>query len=122
MSSQESDVDKRIAQIFALSPHVRYVAVYEDRKLNSAQRNSIELASSGESDRYEELLVNPTLLKLVSQRGDIDCGGAGFLIVRYGHFYQVVIPTERGHVSVCLETVADVIRCAEDIVSVSGGH
>ena len=42
-------------------------------------------ASGLESDRYEELLVNPTLLTLATQRGNIDCGGLKYLIVRYGN-------------------------------------
>jgi hypothetical protein len=48
-------------------------------------------AAQAESDKYEELIVNPALLTLVQQRGNIDCGGARFLVVRYGNFYQLVI-------------------------------
>ena len=60
------------------------------------------------SDRYEELLVNPALLKLASQRGNIDCGGLDYLLVRYGNFFQFVLPESWGHVSVCIEADADV--------------
>lgn len=39
------------------------------------ERPDLADASSSESDRYEELLVNPTLITLARQRGEIDCGG-----------------------------------------------
>jgi hypothetical protein len=43
-------------------------------------------------------------LKLAGQRGDIDCGGLRYLVVAYGHFWQVVIPAGPvGHVSVAVE-------------------
>ena len=56
--------------LFALTPAIRYVATYLDGVHLSGQRPGIEGASSSESDKYEELLVNPTLLKLVTQRGN----------------------------------------------------
>ncbi len=87
---------------------VRYVAIYQNGALNMKQRNEkLPGASSSDSDRYEELLVNPTLLKLATQRGDIDCGGLDFLVIHYGHFHQVVRTIPGGHVSVCLEKDSD---------------
>ena len=44
--------------------------------------------------RYEELLVNPTLLELTRQRGNIDCGGLEYLVIRYGNFFQLVLPPD----------------------------
>ena len=55
------------------------------------ERSGLIDASSGESDRYEELLVNPTLLTLAAQRGDIDCGGLRYLVVAYRNFWQLGI-------------------------------
>ena len=74
--------------IFEISPDVRYVATYLGGKLEYSQRPDLVGASSSESDKYEELIVNPTLLKLVTQRGNIDCGGARFVLIRYGNFSQ----------------------------------
>ncbi len=71
--------------------------------LSMRQRPGTGQASAAGSDRYEELLVNPTILKLSTQRGDIDCGGLRYVIVRYGNFYQLIVPTNRGHVSVAFE-------------------
>jgi hypothetical protein len=102
-------------RVFALSPAVRYVATYRHGELRLAQRPDLRGASSAESDRYEELLVNPALLTLVRQRGDIDCGGARYVLVRYGNFFQLVCPVFGGHVSVALDPSPDVLRVVDQI-------
>jgi hypothetical protein len=89
--------------VFAVSPAVRYVALARGQDVHLRERPDLAGASSSESDRYEELLVNPTLLTLARQRGDIDCGGLDYLIVAYGSFFQLVTPVEGGHVSVAIE-------------------
>jgi len=98
-----------IESIFKLSDSIRYVAVYKNGQLESKSKSNTLGASSSESDRYEELLVNPTLLKLASQRGNIDCGGLDYILVRYGNFFQFVLPESWGHVSVCIEKNSDPI-------------
>ena len=96
-----------IQQLLDAFAEVRYVAIYENGQLTSQQRMAVANSSAADSDTYEELLVNPTLLTLAGQRGNIDCGGLNYLIIRYGHFYQLVKPTATGHISVCLEPDAD---------------
>ena len=96
-----------IRRLFALGREVRYVAVYRNGRLTLRQRPGLRGASSSESDKYEELIVNPTLLKLVTQRGEIDCGGVKFVVIRYGNFFQTVFPVADGHVGVGLETTAN---------------
>lgn len=96
-----------IAAILALSPHIRYVAVARHGTLELRERSGIANASAPESDRYEELLVNPTLLTLVGQRGRIDCGGMAWVMIRYGYFFQLVRPVPGGHVSVAVEPDGD---------------
>ncbi|MEE8480590.1 MAG: hypothetical protein V3T59_05050 [Desulfobacterales bacterium] len=96
-----------IKNIFALSNDVRYVAIYRDGHLETKSKEDTIDASSSDSDRYEELLVNPTLITLSTQRGNIDCGGLDYLIIRYGNFFQFVLPATWGHVSVCIEKNAD---------------
>ena len=73
-------------QLFEHSPAIRYVAVYIDGDLQLAQRSGLAGASEAESDRYEELLVNPTVLTLTRQRGEIDCSGREYVLSRYGNF------------------------------------
>ena len=100
---------------FQISNDVRYVALYLDGQLTLKQRPELANASAAESDKYEELIVNPTLLTLVQQRGNIDCGGVKFVVIRYGNFWQTVWPVKQGHVSVGLETTADPLEHAKAI-------
>jgi hypothetical protein len=93
--------------IFDIGPQIRYVAFGEGQRVETAQRDGIEDASDASSDFFEELLVNPTLLTLARQRGELDCGGLRHLIVAYGNFNQIVVPTPSGHISVCVEHDAD---------------
>jgi hypothetical protein len=104
-----------IDALFDLSPQVRYVAVYRYGELSLRQRRDLSLASAAESDRYEELLVNPTLVTLARQRGDIDCGGLEYLVIRYGHFFQFVVPIEGGHASIAFEPHANPVEHAASL-------
>ncbi len=98
-----------IDEIFGISDDVRYVAIYRDGKLETKSKEDTQGASSSESDRYEELLVNPIMLKAASQRGNIDCGGLDYLLVRYGNFFQFVLPVSWGHVSPRLSHSVDAL-------------
>jgi len=102
-------------QIFSISDKIRYVAIYADDKLISEERTGIKNTSSSESDKYEELIVNPTLLKLVIQRGNIDCGGVEYVIIKYGSFFEFVMPIKNGHVSVGIEPHSDIMEIANKI-------
>jgi hypothetical protein len=104
-----------VEALFAVGPEVRYVAVARGQDVTLREREDLSGASSGESDRYEELLVNPTLLTLARQRGEIDCGGLQYLVVRYGNFFQLVMPHAGGHVSVAVEPFADPIAVARKV-------
>ena len=106
-----------IDSILNLSDSIRYVAIYRDGQLESKSKSGMAGESSSESDRYEELLVNPTLLTLASQRGNLDCGGLDYLIVRYGNFFQFVLPKSWGHVSVCIEAGADPVDIGAQVSS-----
>jgi len=98
--------------VFGVSPAVRYVAVYRNGSLSSRQRAGIAGASAGESDKYEELIVNPTLVTLLRQRGEIDCGGVDYALIRYGNFFEFVVPLRDGHLSVGIEPTADAMALA----------
>jgi hypothetical protein len=103
--------------IFALGPHIRYVALGTGQEVTTAQRDDLAEASSGSSDFFEELLVNPALLTLARQRGELDCGGLRYLIVGYGNFNQVVIPMpdRAGHVSVAVELGTNLSEVAAQV-------
>jgi len=102
MPSTSSDAPL-IDRIFEVSNAIRYVALYRKGKLALREKPQLVGASAAESDKYEELIVNPTLLKMVRQRGDIDCGGARFVLVGYGNFLQLVIDLPDGHVAAAFE-------------------
>jgi hypothetical protein len=102
-SSETSLID----QIFRLSEAIRYVALYRSGALTTRQRADVVHASASESDRYEELFINPTLLTLARQRGNLDCGGINFVLVGYGNFLQLVIDLPDGHASICFELGAN---------------
>jgi hypothetical protein len=93
--------------VFRLCSHRGYNAV--DTHAGECKREQTE------SDRYEELFVNPTLLTLVRQRGNLDSGGAQFVLVRYGNFYQLVLDLHDGHVSVCFELTSNPLDHADAI-------
>jgi hypothetical protein len=103
--------------IFSFGPHIRYVAFGEGQRIETAQRDGIADPSDAGSDFFEELLVNPALLTLARQRGDLDCGGLRHLIVGYGNFDQVIVPTPSGHVSVCVERDADADGVARQVAA-----
>ncbi len=86
------------------------------------QRPGLHNASASDSDRYEELLVNPTLLTLTRQRGEIDCGGLAYLIIRYGSFFQLVMPLKEGHISIAFEPQADPVSYVEQVTYILQDH
>jgi hypothetical protein len=67
----------------------------------------VAVSSEAEIDRFEEMLVNPTLLDLARRRGEIERGGLEYLLVRYGNCFQLVFPLARGHLSVSLDAESD---------------
>jgi hypothetical protein len=114
--------EKFTSELFKLSNQVRYVAVYDEDGLYIQQRNEISNASAGESDKYEELLVNPTLIKLASQRGNIDCGGLEYFIIRYGNFFVLLVPLGEGHVNLGIEPGENPITFIEPLRSLIEHH
>jgi hypothetical protein len=103
---------------FRISKDVRYVALYLDGQLMLHERPGLTNTSASESDKYEELIVNPCVLMLVRQRGNIDCGGVKFVAIRYGNFWQTLWPVKGGHVSLGLEPSANPIEYAKAIQTV----
>ncbi|SRR5258705_7054257 len=116
------DKQKLFDEAFVISEHIRYVAVYHNDRLSMKQRGDIKNVSSNESDKYEELLVNPTLIKLASQRGNIDCGGLEYFIIRYGNFFVVLIPCKKGHVNFGIEPDEDPFRLIDPFNALLAKH
>jgi hypothetical protein len=109
-----------IQEVFGISDAIRYVAVYQNGELVKSQKENISDASESESDKYEELIVNPTVLKILTQRGNIDCGGLEYVIIRYGNFLQSVVPFGDGHISTCIDknrAAAEIEEIIKQIIS-----
>lgn len=101
----EHDRLERIAaSILQLSRAIRYVAVAAGADLAIREAAGHEHASARETDYFEERLVNPTILELGRRRGAEGCGGFDFIVVGYGHFHQLVMPSAEGHVSVAIDS------------------
>ncbi len=103
--------------ILALGSHIRYAAVADPSGIEMQERETLANPSSASSDFYEELLVNPTILGIAGRRGDLDCGGLRHVIVGYGRFNQVVLPTSDGHVSVAVELGVSPDSVATDLAA-----
>ncbi len=99
MSKKEIIIDN----LFNYDEAIRYIAIYTDHDLVYKQKDLLADSSSDSTDKYEELLVNPTLITLATQRGNIDCGGLDYLVVRYGNFFQLIKGIRGGHISICLD-------------------
>ncbi|HEU4355660.1 MAG TPA: hypothetical protein VFT27_08740 [Actinomycetota bacterium] len=106
---------RALTAFYAVSEEVRYVAVHAGSSLAVSSRVADPAETTDRSDRYEELLVNPTLLTLAGARGQIDRGGLRFLIVAYGSFFAFILPLLDGHATISLPRSADPIALAPAI-------
>ncbi len=120
MEDRVRDRDEALLQlnaVFQLSRDIRYVAILDGPSLQMEQRPGLANASASESDYFEEQLVNPTLMTLARRRGEIDCGGLEYLVVRYGNFSQLVMPLPDGdgHISIGFEPWANPMDHAPEV-------
>jgi hypothetical protein len=99
--------------LLGLDPRIRYVAVNRggviEEMLQSGEHPSF---NPPETDRMEELLVNPVALELFTRRGNLDLGGVRFLVVRYGLQFQVIVPCPGGHLSIGVDESGDPVSIA----------
>lgn len=109
------NADQIINDLFTTFEDVRYVAIYKNGHLLFQQKEHTDDSSTGGTDRFEELLVNPTVLTLAKQRGNIDCGGLRFFIIGYGNFYQLVKEIRNGHISICLKKESNITQLPEEL-------
>jgi hypothetical protein len=102
-------MELQASKLFALDPRIRYVAVNQRGAIvEMEQRSEWPSRNPPDTDRMEELLLNPLLLEATKRRGDLDLDGIRYVIIRYGSQYQAIFPFEAGHVSVGIEPGSDV--------------
>ncbi len=101
------------AQLFKLEPKIRYVAVNQNCKIVEMEQSPQHPTYNPlETDRIEELVVNPTVLEITKRRGNIDMDGIRYVVIRYGTQYQLLMPYKDGHVSIGVELTDDPIEIA----------
>lgn len=108
-----------IAAIFALGD-VGYVALCDDQNVLLRILPGVSTTTTEESNFYEELLVNPTLLKLAAQRANFDCEGLRYVAVGYGQFVQLIMQTRSGHISMGIANSANADVIAAHVQSLLG--
>jgi len=99
--------EKLLDAILELTPIIRYAALHLGGGEPVLRERIGKPGASAESERWDELVVNPVLIELAARRGDVDCDGLDYLLVRYRRFYNLVLPLEGGHLSVILDPDAD---------------
>jgi hypothetical protein len=103
-------------QLFRLEPKIRYVAVNQGgRIVEMEQSPSHPSYNPQETDRMEELIVNPVVLELAARRGNLDMDGIRYVIIRYGTQYQLLMPYGEGHVSIGVELRDDPVEIASKV-------
>lgn len=100
-------------RLFALEPKIRYVAVNQGGRIEEMTQSALHPTyNPHESDRIEELVVNPIVLEITRRRGEIDLGGIRHVVIRYGTQYQLIIPYGDGHLSIGVELADDPLAIA----------
>jgi hypothetical protein len=70
-------------RLFELDPNIRHVAVNRgDRIVEMGQNPKWPSYNAVDTDRMEELIVNPAILELARRRGDIDLHGIRYVVIR----------------------------------------
>jgi hypothetical protein len=95
-------------EVFELDPGIRYVAVNQGGEIVEMEQR-LPTHNPVETDRMEELLVNPAILDLTKRRGELDLDGVRYIIIQYGLQYQAIFNYSNGHVSVGIESNSDVV-------------
>lgn len=101
------------ARLFRTEPKIRYVAVNQGgRIVEMVQSPQHPAYNPPESDRMEELIVNPIVLEITRRRGEIDMQGVRYVVIRYGTQYQLILPYGDGHASIGVELADDPLAIA----------
>ena len=114
-------VEALVAELFAVGD-VGYVAMISGQEVLLRLLPGVVTTTTVESNFYEELLVNPTLLTLAGQRVGLDCGGLDHVAVGYGDFTQLLVRMRDGHVSLGISRHSDARAVAGKVHEVLARH
>ena len=108
--------EKISAKLFDLDPNIRYVAINQRELIVEMEQNPKRPSlNPTETDRMEELIVNPTILELTKRRGNLDMNGMRYVVIRYGTMYQLIFPFKDGHLSIGIELNANPTEVAQTV-------
>ena len=116
LSYPEVNMTNLAPTLFSLDSSIRYVAVNQGGEITEMMQNpGLPSHNPHDTDRMEELLVNPTVLELTRRRGELDLDGIRYVVIRYGPQYQLIMPYNDGHISIGLELSADTAKVAKKV-------
>jgi hypothetical protein len=113
--------EQLVCELFDLGG-IGYVALCSGQEVLLRAMPGLLTTTTEESNFYEELLVNPTLLKLASQRANLDCDGLRYVAVGYAAFVQLILPAKAGHVSLGVSRKAGTAELAARAQAVLARH
>jgi hypothetical protein len=114
----EAPEEKLSERLFRLEPRIRYVALNQRAQIKEMRRSPLHPSTNPpESDRIEELIVNPIVLEIAARRGNIDMDGVRYVIIRYGTQYQLLLPYQDGHLSIGVNLEDDPIEIARRVAA-----
>ncbi len=110
--------EKLSERLFRLEPKIRYVALNQKGQIEEMRQSPRHPSTNPpESDRIEELIVNPIVLEIAARRGNIDMDGIRYVVIRYGTQYQVLLPYRDGHLSIGVNLEDDPIEIARKVAA-----
>jgi len=110
--------EKVSGKLFDLDGNIRYVAINQKERIVEMEQNPKRPSlNPTETDRMEELIVNPIILELSRRRGNLDMDGLRYVIIRYGTMYELVFPYKDGHLSIGVELNANPTEVAENVAN-----
>jgi hypothetical protein len=108
--------EKISTRLFDLDSNIRYVAINQKGLIVEMQQNPKRPSlNPTETDRMEELIVNPIIIELTQRRGNLDMNGMRYVVIRYGTMYELIFPFKDGHLSIGVELNADPTKVAQSI-------
>ncbi len=100
-------------KLFVLEPKIRYVAVNQAGNIIEMEQSPQHPSyNPHETDRLEELIVNPIVIDITRRRGNLDMKGMRYVVIRYGTQYQLIMPYKDGHLSIGIELEDDAHQIA----------
>jgi hypothetical protein len=105
-------------RLFRLEPRIRYVALNQKGQIKEMRQSPLHPSHNPpESDRMEELIVNPIVIEITARRGNLDMDGIRYVIIRYGTQYQLLLPYRDGHLSIGVNLEDDPVQIARRVAT-----